>query len=55
MAHASAGIHFFASRLKHSRGVRVTLVKDESVETLVRTLAEHLASWGGLPLLCVFD
>jgi hypothetical protein len=25
------------------------------VESLVRTLAEHLASWGGRPLLCVFD
>ena len=49
-------IHSFRlSRLKYSRGVRVSLVKDESVETLVRTLAEHLASWGGLPLLCVFD
>lgn len=48
-------IHFFASRLKYSRVVRVSLVKDETVETLVRTLAEHLASWGGRPLLCVFD
>ena len=48
-------IHFFASRLKYSRWVRVSLVKDETVETLVRTLAEHLASWGGRPLLCVFD
>src|SRR6516162_6794066 len=48
-------IHFFASRLKYSRLVRVSLVKDETVETLVRTLAEHLASWGGRPLLCVFD
>ena len=48
-------IHFFASRLKYSRFVRVTLVEDEKVETLVRTLAEHLASWGGRPLLCVFD
>src|SRR6516162_9188590 len=49
-------IHSFRlSRLKYSRGVRVSLVKDESVETLVRTLAEHLASWGGRPLLCVFD
>jgi len=48
-------IHFFASRLKYSRVVRVTLVKDETVESLVRTLAEHLASWGGRPLLCVFD
>ncbi len=48
-------IHFFASRLKYSRFMRVSLVKDETVETLVRTLAEHLASWGGRPLLCVFD
>jgi transposase len=48
-------IHFFASRLKYSRWVRVSLVQDEKVETLVRILAEHLASWGGRPLLCVFD
>jgi transposase len=48
-------VHFFASRLKYSRFVRVSLVKDETVESLVRTLAEHLASWGGRPLLCVFD
>jgi len=48
-------IHFFASRLKYSRCMRVTMVKDETVESLVRTLAEHLASWGGRPLLCVFD
>jgi transposase len=48
-------IHFFASRLKYSRFVRISLVKDETVESLVRTLAEHLTSWGGRPLLCVFD
>jgi transposase len=48
-------IHFFASRLKYSRYVRVSLVPDETVESLVRTLAEHLASWGGRPLLCVLD
>ena len=48
-------IHFFASRLKYSRVVRVSLVQDETVETLVRSLAEHLAGWGGRPLLCVFD
>jgi transposase len=48
-------IHFLASRLKYSRWVRISLVQDEKVETLVRTLAEHLASWGGRPLLCVFD
>ena len=52
---ASQRIHFFASRLKYSRLVRVSLVADEAVESLVRTLAEHLASWGGRPLLCVFD
>jgi hypothetical protein len=52
---ASQGIHFFASPLKYSRFVRVSLVPDEAVESLVRTLAEHLARWGGRPLLCVFD
>jgi len=52
---ASQRVHFFASRLKYSRWVRVSLVADEAVESLVRTLAEHLASWGGRPLLCVFD
>jgi len=52
---SSQRIHFFASRLKYSRLVRVSLVRDEAVESLVRTLAEHLASWGGRPLLCVFD
>jgi transposase len=35
--------------------MRVSLVQDEAVESLVRTLAEHLASWGGVPLQCVFD
>jgi hypothetical protein len=52
---SSRRIHFFASRLKYSRLIRVSLVQDEAVESLVRTLAEHLASWGGLPLRCVFD
>jgi transposase len=46
---------FFASRLKYSRLMRVSLVKDETVETLVRNLADHLDSWGGAPLMCVFD
>lgn len=48
-------VHFFASRLKYSRFIRVSVVKDETVESLVRNLAEHLDSWGGAPLLCVFD
>jgi len=48
-------VHFFASRLKYSRWVQVTLVSDERVETLVRTMVDHFAAWGGLPLLAVFD
>lgn len=48
-------IHFFASRLKYSRFIRVSVVQNETVESLVRNLAEHLDSWGGAPLLCVFD
>src|SRR5207244_913401 len=34
-------IHFFASRLKYSRWVEVSLVPDEQVETLVRALVDH--------------
>jgi len=48
-------IHFFASRLKCSRWAEVTIVPDERVETLVRTIAEHFVGFGGLPLLAVFD
>jgi len=48
-------VHFFGSRLKYSRWVEVTLVPDERVETLVRALVEHLAAFGGIPLVTVFD
>ena len=48
-------IHFFASRLKYSRFVAVTIVRDQCVETLVRTLARHFVAFGGLPLMAVFD
>src|SRR6266498_1942355 len=48
-------IHFFASRLKYSRWVEVTIVPDEQTETLVRTLVDHFAAMGGIPLLAVFD
>lgn len=48
-------VHFFASRLKYSRWVEVTLVPNERVETLVRTLVDHLAAFGGIPLVAVFD
>ena len=48
-------VHFFASRLKYSRWVEVTLVPDERAETLVRSLVDHLAAFGGIPLVTVFD
>jgi len=48
-------IHFFASRLKYSRWVEVTIVPNEQVETLLRTLVDHFAAMGGIPLLAVFD
>ena len=41
---ASQRVHFFASCPKYSRFMCVNLVPDEAVESLVRTLAEHLAS-----------
>ena len=48
-------VHCFASRLKYSRWVEVTIVPDESAETLARTLVAHFAAIGGIPLLAVFD
>jgi len=48
-------IHFFASRLKYSRWVEVTIVPNQQVETLARTLVDHFAAIGGIPLLAVFD
>jgi transposase len=48
-------IHFFASRLKYSRWAEVTIVPNEQTETLVRTLVDHCAAIGGIPLLAVFD
>src|SRR5712692_9971669 len=52
---ARTRVHFFASRLKYSRWVEVTIVPDECAETLVRTLVDHFALIGGIPLLAVFD
>ena len=48
-------VHFFASRLKYSRFAVVELVANEKVETIVRCLARHFVSFGGLPLMAVFD
>jgi hypothetical protein len=48
-------VHFFASRLKYSRWAEVTLVPDEQVEALVHALVDHVAAFGGIPLVAVFD
>jgi transposase len=48
-------VHFFASRLKYSRWVQVSLVENEQVEVLVRAMVDHFATWGGVPLVSVFD
>jgi transposase len=48
-------IHFFASRLKYSRWIDVPLVEDERIEALVRSLLAGFASFGGIPLVAVFD
>ena len=51
----SRRVHFFATRLKYSRHVEVSLVVDQRVESLVRSLVEHFARLGGVPLCAVFD
>jgi transposase len=48
-------VHFFASRLEYSRWTEVSLVEDETVESLVRALVDDFAAIGGIPLLAVFD
>lgn len=48
-------IHFFVSRLKHSRWVDVRVVENEGVESLVRSLLAGFESFGGVPLVAVFD
>jgi len=46
---------FFGTRLKFSRWAQVSLVPNQTAETLVRTLCEHFVAIGGVPLLAVFD
>jgi transposase len=48
-------IRFFASRLKYSRYVCVTLVANEQTETVCRCVVEHFEQFGGVPLMAVFD
>jgi len=52
---ATQRTHFFASRLKWSRAVAVSLVPNERAETLVRRLLDHFILFGGMPLMAVFD
>jgi transposase len=48
-------IHFFASRLKYSRWVEVSIVPNQQAETLVRSLADHFASFvNGNPKVTTF-
>lgn len=48
-------VHFFAARLKYSRWAYVEPVPDETVESLVRALLRSFESFGGVPLVAVFD
>lgn len=48
-------IKFFASRLKYSRTVAVTIVPNERVEALCRSMLDHFHAFGGIPLVSVFD
>lgn len=52
---SKAHITFFASRLKYSRYIRVSVVPNQTAETIARTVCQHLTDWGGLPLMAVFD
>jgi hypothetical protein len=48
---ASARIFFVASRLAYSRWLEVSIVPDQGIESLLRTLVDHYARMGGVPLL----
>jgi transposase len=42
-------------RLKYSRWSEVSIVPDQRVESLLRAIHRHFESFGGIPLLAVFD
>lgn len=46
---------FFASRLKYSRFVAISIVPDQTAESLVRSVCAHCERFGGVPLRSVFD
>src|SRR5216117_2227234 len=51
----SGSVTFIVSRLEYSRWAAVTVVPDQGLETLVRTLVEHYRAAGGVPFLAAFD
>ena len=48
-------IHFFASRFKYSRYMDVRIIRDDGIETLIRSLLSGFEAFGGVPLMAVFD
>jgi hypothetical protein len=48
-------VNFFASRLEYSRWVAVSVVDDQGIESLVRSIIHHFDAMGGVPLLAAFD
>jgi hypothetical protein len=51
----TGSVSFLVSRLEYSRWTAVSLIADQSVETLLRTLVGHLQEAGGVPFLSAFD
>jgi hypothetical protein len=51
----TATVNFVASRLEYSRWGAVSIVPDQGLETLVRTLVRHYTAAGGVPFLAAFD
>ncbi len=48
-------LHFFAARLKWSRWMYLEITPNEQVEALSRALLNSFASFGGVPMIAVFD
>jgi hypothetical protein len=48
-------VNFMVSRLEYSRFSVVSVMIDQSVETLVRCLVRHYTEVGGVPMLATFD
>jgi hypothetical protein len=48
-------VTFIVSRLEYARWTAVSLIQDQSVEIVVRTLVRHFELMGGVPLLAAFD